>query len=58
LSAPAASDARPSQIAETSSPAAIRPERFGTGMRTANYTATCTIRAITLQIKQSTTLAA
>jgi len=34
LSAPAASEASPSQIAAASSPAAIRADRFGTGILT------------------------
>ena len=50
-------DIRPSQIADAISPAAIRADRFGTGILTMKYTAICTISAIALQIRQSTTLA-
>src|ERR1700693_6010574 len=53
LSAPAATEANPSEIAGARSPAAMRCGRLGIGMRTTKYTMTCTIRAITLQIAQS-----
>ena len=57
MSAPAASEASPSQIAAASSPAAIFADRFGTGILTMKKTAIWTISAITLQIRQSTILA-
>src|SRR5579863_8224574 len=57
LSAPAASEESPSQIAGATSPAAIFADRLGIGILTTKYTTTWTISATRLQIRQSTTLA-
>ena len=46
--------ARPSQIAAASSPEAMRLGKSGIGMRTRKYTMICTIKAMMLQITQST----
>src|SRR5437588_5606574 len=57
LSRPAVTEARPTHSAEAISPAAIRLDSSGSGMRARKYTMTWTISAITLQTAQSMMLA-